>query len=85
MPTARSYITSHVVGGKIYVVGGDAPGALATVEVYDPISDTWENGPSLYTARLKHAGAVYNGTIFVFGGINDSGIIKNVEKMTSEY
>ncbi|MHC4686674.1 MAG: Kelch repeat-containing protein, partial [Planctomycetota bacterium] len=40
MPTARYVLSSSVVDGKIYAIGGDPAGA-STVEAYDPVTDTW--------------------------------------------
>ena len=43
MPTERWEHYTCVVDGEIYVIGGAGPvyQALGTVEVYDPVTDTW--------------------------------------------
>ena len=44
MPTARYGLSSSVVDGKIYAIGGTTDWqdiALAVVEEYDPATDTW--------------------------------------------
>ncbi len=42
MPTARAGVTSGVVNGILYVIGGNnGPGQLNVVEAYDPVSNTW--------------------------------------------
>lgn len=48
MPTARWSLGAAVSQGKIYAVGG-ARGQtpLSTVEVYDPITNSWESSPAL--------------------------------------
>src|SRR5687767_6540831 len=49
LPTARQEMPSAFLGGRIYTPGGmDSQGnALATMEIYDPVTDVWETGPSL--------------------------------------
>jgi len=44
------------VGGKIYVVGGtnkiDAiTPTLNSMDIYDPVTDSWSSGPPMPTAR----------------------------------
>ena len=70
MPTARGGATAQAIGDKIYVVGGmDADGAsLATVEVYDPPTNTWARRPSMATRRDNPGSAVLDGKLYVFGG-----------------
>ena len=53
MSTARRTHASAAVGGKLYVFGGrDSDDEfLSMVEVYDPASDSWEQGPSLTSSR----------------------------------
>ncbi|MCH8289930.1 hypothetical protein IH992_02335 [Candidatus Poribacteria bacterium] len=41
MPTHREDFAAGVVNGKIYVIGGGHGGVFATVEEYDPATDTW--------------------------------------------
>ncbi len=49
MPTPRKRAGSCVVNGKIYVMGGILSNntATTTVEIYDPVSDSWATGTSL--------------------------------------
>ena len=60
------------VNGRIYVMGGQngamPAGALASVEIYDPVADTWTYGPSMPKARAGGCAAAINGKIFVFPG-----------------
>jgi len=71
MPTPRSEVAVAEVNGKIYVVGGfEADGSpSATVEVYDPVTDTWDEIEPLPEPR-HHAAATGVGATFlyVFGG-----------------
>jgi N-acetylneuraminic acid mutarotase len=40
MPTARSYLSTCVVNGKIYAIGG-TPGSGGVLSEYNPATDTW--------------------------------------------
>ena len=71
MPTARSDLAAAAVGGKIYALGGrDAQlqERLATVEEYDPATDTWKQLPDMPTAREEFTVSVVGGKIYVIGG-----------------
>lgn len=75
MPTARSLFSTSVVDGKIYVIGGqideeDQFGeiSIATVEMYDPQTDTWHRKADMPTARASVSTSVVDGKIYVIGG-----------------
>ena len=81
MPTARRNAAAAVVGNVIYVVGGcsvscyyDGTGALATVERYDPATDTWLTSAPMPTARWALAAATLNGRIYAIGGLGNQGV-----------
>ena len=80
MPTSRNYLTSAVVDGKIYSIGGSLAfnNPLNTVEVYDPVSDSWETKASMPTSRDGLTSAVVNGKIYCIGGY-DSSYLNTVE------
>lgn len=77
-PTARNSAASAVIDGRIYVVGGrsaqkQADGTLrqvnvATLEVFDPASNTWMTRTSMPQARGGLAAAAHGGKLYVFGG-----------------
>lgn len=71
MPTSRFWFSCEVVNGKIYAIGGatapDEP-TLATVEEYDPITNTWTAKTDMPTARCNMASAVVDGKIYIVGG-----------------
>lgn len=70
MPTKRMAACACESGGRIYVIGGHALGeALTTVEMYNPVTDTWETGPSLPAPRVYHACPAIDGKIYVVGGL----------------
>lgn len=70
MPTAKAWFTSVVLGGKIYLLGGDdnVSGPSRAVDVFDPISGVWASGPPLNTGRAGLSADTLNGKIYVTGG-----------------
>jgi N-acetylneuraminic acid mutarotase len=75
IPTARILLSTSVVDGKIYAIGGImiTHEIVSTVEVYDPATDTWTTKTSMPTARIGHAAAVVDGIIYVIGGGTEYG------------
>jgi N-acetylneuraminic acid mutarotase len=74
MPTARRSLSTSVVDGTIYAIGGYIPDVrghpgVATVEVYDPATDTWSTAPDMPTARFGPRSSVVDGMIYVIGGM----------------
>ena len=70
MPTPRTEVTSAVLKGEIYVIGGfDESGQVTEiVEVYNITNNTWTKAAPL-TEPLHHtAAASYNDKIYVVGG-----------------
>jgi len=63
------------IDGKIYVFGGGFPGGiLASVECYDPATDTWSyRAPMPGPRAWLRAATAPDGTIYTFGGSTDSG------------
>lgn len=75
MPNARSEITSAVLDGKIYVIGGfEASGNdTGAVEVYDPETNAWDSVAPVVPALNHGMAAAVNGKLYVFGGFTVSG------------
>jgi len=74
IPTIRDLLSTSVVNGKIYAIGGSGAwpdGHLPSVEEYDPATDTWTKKADMPTARYLVATAVVNGKIYAFGGYNN--------------
>ena len=70
MPQRRSDHAAAVMGGKIYVTGGEPNlgSPVSSVYVYDPQADAWAQLASMGFARRLHASAVVGGKLYVFGG-----------------
>ena len=77
MPTPRSDFGIAVVQNKIYCIGGmryysyagHGEGILCAVnEVYDPLTDEWENKTSMPTTRQRPIANVVDGKIYLMGG-----------------
>ncbi len=84
MPTPREHLTSAVIDSKCWVIGGRwgrHVGSTA-VEVYDPVSRTWEAKPPLPTPRGGLSAAAVGGRLYVTGGeeINAVGIGRVVKE-----
>ena len=70
MPTARFGLTTSVVDGKIYAIGGaTAPEiSVSSVEEYDPATDTWTMKTDMLTSRKALASSAVNGKLYAIGG-----------------
>lgn len=70
MSTPREGPAAAVVDGTIYALGGhttDGP-VVASMESYDPATNTWTGRAPMSTARAGMAAAVIGNTIYVVGG-----------------
>jgi hypothetical protein len=73
--------------GRVIAVGGsnDAErgenGALASVEIYDPATDAWTEGPALHDARRWPNLAVLSDAVYVTGGGNAAGQLASTERL----
>ncbi|MHC4499608.1 MAG: Kelch repeat-containing protein, partial [Planctomycetota bacterium] len=65
MPTARHSLSSAVIDGWIYAVGGHVANSRSENQRYNGTS--WESKASVY-ARSGPGVAAYNGELYVFGG-----------------
>jgi N-acetylneuraminic acid mutarotase len=66
MPTARWNLSTSVVDGKIYAIGG--LGGLKKVEEYNPATDTWTEKADMPTGRIWLAASAVDGKIYAIGG-----------------
>jgi N-acetylneuraminic acid mutarotase len=83
LPTKRGAASAAVLNGKIYITGGANSlsgvkengihparphNVVATVDVYDPATNTWGAARPMLLARNHHASAAVNGKLYVIGG-----------------
>ncbi|TSC68303.1 MAG: Kelch repeat-containing protein [Parcubacteria group bacterium Gr01-1014_66] len=69
MPTPRGGIASTVLGGKLYVFGGEEEiGTIAVVEGYDSLLDRWHTRTAMPEGRHGLGAAASGDRIYVIGG-----------------
>ena len=80
LPTPRGVLSSSVIDGRIYVMGGvfsrglsqeemlRTMRTLSVVEIYDPASGRWTRGRDLATPRGWFSASTVNGKVYVVGG-----------------
>ncbi len=84
MPTARNWLSTSVVDGKVYAIGGlTVYGGtdLATVEVYDPVTDTWTPKADMPTPRNARNNSVQTVRSPGISRANADYLISNVVKI----
>ena len=73
MPTARGGMSTSVVDGVVYAIGGSVQMRVQffrTVEAYDPAKDAWTAKADMPTARTALSTSVVDGVIYAIGGDN---------------
>jgi N-acetylneuraminic acid mutarotase len=70
MPTPRALISTSVVDGVIYAIGGGTGpySDFSTVEAYDPKTDTWTTKINMPTPRAGLSTCAVDGIIYAIGG-----------------
>ena len=78
LATARiGHTTTLLPNGKVLVIGGIGKtnvetgysGLVTSIELYDPLTNTWTIGPGLVTSRSRHTAMLLpNGKVLVAGG-----------------
>lgn len=89
MPTQRENNVAVTLNGKIYVVGGVQAWnpdltALPTLEVYDPVTDTWERKTAMIQGRGSPGIATDGVYIYVYGGLSAFKVPPGVALETTE-
>jgi hypothetical protein len=82
MPTARHWLSTSVVGGRIYAIGGwgDGDNILSVVEEYDPVEDKWIKKADMPTTRYRFSASAVNGKVYAIGGGGMNGLTSTVEE-----
>ena len=82
IPDKRCSAQAEQVGGKFYMIGGIMPmengqGTRVTGlnQMYDPVSNRWENRSPMPTTRNHAFSGVVNNKIYVIGGRQGAGAI----------
>ncbi len=76
---------SCVIDGEIYVLGGSAAPNFSEfstgMQIFDPLSHSWTQGPQMPTARYLFSCNSMNGKIYAFGGTPgiDSNVLKTID------
>jgi N-acetylneuraminic acid mutarotase len=76
MPAGRGEVTTAVVDGRLYVIGGLTGAPTRTsdeVAVYDPARDEWQAAPALPEGRHHTAAVGLDGSVYVSGGAGSLG------------
>ncbi len=74
MFTPRHRAVGGAIDGKFHVVGGvNNSGDLATLEMYDPVTDTWTTGPDMPVQRSDYMGDAVGSQLFHGRAINYQG------------
>lgn len=68
LPTQRDHLIVASYEGKLYVAGGRYSTNLATLEIYDPATDIWTQGPDMPTGRSGMGYAILNGQLHAIAG-----------------
>ena len=77
MPNLRLAFSTVVLDDVIYLIGGfiwqnRVPQYMATVDIYNPETEEWNNIPPMPIPVLPFGAAVANGNIYVFGGTGEN-------------
>lgn len=72
--TPRQFPAIASMDGKIYVCGGKVSNGSSTnsVEIYDPVTDTWSFAASMIDKRSELALVSYNRKLYAIGGYDES-------------
>jgi len=85
LPTTRSSMGMASVGGTVYAIGGFLPSSdphpkpTATVEKWNPITNSWVPVASLIQGRAGFVTTVWNNQIYVIGGKNGGNTLRSIE------
>lgn len=76
LPVPLSAYALTAFEGRLYLFGGwDGEKYREFVYEFDPVVDEWKEKTPMHTARGYSGAGVSGNSIFVFGGINESGLL----------
>ncbi len=64
-----------VAEGKVYILSGmyaGDPNTLNTLDMYDPLTDTWTKKKDMFQGLSDLTAVYYNGKIYIFGGVKST-------------
>jgi hypothetical protein len=78
IPTPRGGVAGAVLGGRLFVFGGegnddDPSGVFSDIESYDPVTDEWEAHPPMQVPRHGMGAAEVGGRIYLPAGADRQG------------
>lgn len=76
LPFMRYFLTSSMVDGKIYCIGGEQAKGVTmdgSNQCYDTINNKWSQKSKMPTPRLHHGSTVVNSKIYSIGGVISGG------------
>jgi subtilisin family serine protease len=86
MPSTSFGAAAYGMKGKLYVVGGReslAGGAVATINVYDPVANNWNGlNPAMLNPRTSLGAQAIGGLLYTVGGKNGPLDLTVVERFT---
>ena len=74
VPVPVSHPAVAASNGRLFVCGSDAG---AETSIYDPATDSWSLGPLLAAQRSGAAATVWDGMIYLIGGLEGSTSVRN--------
>ena len=81
MAHKRIYHAISQLGNRyIYVSGSAETKSAKTVEVFDTLSQRWEEVAQMHTARSYHASCSFADTVYVFCGRNQVSSLSSIER-----
>jgi N-acetylneuraminic acid mutarotase len=81
MPVAVGQVRGAAINGKFYVAGGNAASggvdsAVAVLQIYDPVSNTWTMGAPMSGPRHYASDGVIADKLYVAGGVSEGYAVK---------
>jgi len=85
MSPRNAHTATLMPDGRVVIVGGlvnSAGDALASVEAYEPTSDSWSALPSIQMARYQHLAISADDALLVVAGVTFAGPLSEAEQFS---